>query len=153
MCLVNGILPVVFSCFYEREFFETIQTLVLAEEKTSFLSVWSITGPKRETVCFSIVVNYCHSNKGISPFLLHWSKETVKMYLSYSVLFREVKVIKLISKGTIEESMLKMNQQKLKLEQDMTAADLGKSLARNDFTLHELRRSLQYIIPKNCTRN
>ncbi|XP_072192275.1 SWI/SNF-related matrix-associated actin-dependent regulator of chromatin subfamily A containing DEAD/H box 1 isoform X2 [Excalfactoria chinensis] len=39
---------------------------------------------------------------------------------------REVKVIKLISKGTIEESMLKMNQQKLKLEQDMTAADLGE---------------------------
>ncbi|NXI53506.1 SMRCD regulator, partial [Chloroceryle aenea] len=36
---------------------------------------------------------------------------------------REVKVIKLISKGTIEESMLKISQQKLKLEQDMTAAD------------------------------
>ncbi|XP_008934076.1 PREDICTED: SWI/SNF-related matrix-associated actin-dependent regulator of chromatin subfamily A containing DEAD/H box 1, partial [Merops nubicus] len=36
---------------------------------------------------------------------------------------REVKVIKLISKGTIEESMLKVSQQKLKLEQDMTAAD------------------------------
>lgn len=57
------------------------------------------------------------------------------------MLFREVKVIKLISKGTIEESMLKMNQQKLKLEQDMTAADLGKSLASNDFPLRELRRS------------
>ncbi|NXG76585.1 SMRCD regulator, partial [Baryphthengus martii] len=39
---------------------------------------------------------------------------------------REVKVIKLISKGTIEESMLKINQQKLKLEQDMTAADAGE---------------------------
>ncbi|OXB76799.1 UNVERIFIED_CONTAM: hypothetical protein H355_016280 [Colinus virginianus] len=39
---------------------------------------------------------------------------------------REVKVIKLISKGTIEESMLRINQQKLKLEQDMTAADLGE---------------------------
>ncbi|NXX88374.1 SMRCD regulator, partial [Centropus bengalensis] len=39
---------------------------------------------------------------------------------------REVKVIKLISRGTIEESMLKISQQKLKLEQDMTAADLGE---------------------------
>ncbi|NXX14305.1 SMRCD regulator, partial [Podargus strigoides] len=39
---------------------------------------------------------------------------------------REVKVIKLISRGTIEESMLKISQQKLKLEQDMTAADSGE---------------------------
>ncbi|XP_068797667.1 SWI/SNF-related matrix-associated actin-dependent regulator of chromatin subfamily A containing DEAD/H box 1 isoform X3 [Struthio camelus] len=39
---------------------------------------------------------------------------------------REVQVIKLISKGTIEESMLKISQQKLKLEQDMTAADSGE---------------------------
>uniref|UniRef100_A0A803T4J7 DNA helicase n=1 Tax=Anolis carolinensis TaxID=28377 RepID=A0A803T4J7_ANOCA len=39
---------------------------------------------------------------------------------------REVKVIRLISKGTIEESMLKISQQKLKLEQDMTAADAGE---------------------------
>ncbi|KFP76139.1 SWI/SNF-related matrix-associated actin-dependent regulator of chromatin subfamily A containing DEAD/H box 1, partial [Acanthisitta chloris] len=39
---------------------------------------------------------------------------------------REVKVIKLIGKGTIEESMLKISQQKLKLEQDMTAADSGE---------------------------
>ncbi|XP_053921227.1 SWI/SNF-related matrix-associated actin-dependent regulator of chromatin subfamily A containing DEAD/H box 1 isoform X2 [Cuculus canorus] len=39
---------------------------------------------------------------------------------------REVKVIKLISSGTIEESMLKISQQKLKLEQDMTAADSGE---------------------------
>ncbi|NXH14594.1 SMRCD regulator, partial [Bucco capensis] len=39
---------------------------------------------------------------------------------------REVKVIKLISKGTIEESMLKISQQKLQLEQDMTAADSGE---------------------------
>uniref|UniRef100_A0A8C8RZQ3 DNA helicase n=1 Tax=Pelusios castaneus TaxID=367368 RepID=A0A8C8RZQ3_9SAUR len=38
---------------------------------------------------------------------------------------REVQVIKLISKGTIEESMLKISQQKLKLEQDMTAIDSG----------------------------
>ncbi|XP_077156983.1 SWI/SNF-related matrix-associated actin-dependent regulator of chromatin subfamily A containing DEAD/H box 1 isoform X1 [Paroedura picta] len=39
---------------------------------------------------------------------------------------REVTVIRLISKGTIEESMLKISQQKLKLEQDMTAADAGE---------------------------
>ncbi|XP_054995570.1 SWI/SNF-related matrix-associated actin-dependent regulator of chromatin subfamily A containing DEAD/H box 1 [Sorex araneus] len=38
---------------------------------------------------------------------------------------KEVLVIKLISQGTIEESMLKINQQKLKLEQDMTTADEG----------------------------
>ncbi|XP_069486663.1 SWI/SNF-related matrix-associated actin-dependent regulator of chromatin subfamily A containing DEAD/H box 1 [Ambystoma mexicanum] len=36
---------------------------------------------------------------------------------------KEVRVMKLISKGTIEESMLKLSQHKLKLEQDMTAAD------------------------------
>lgn len=36
---------------------------------------------------------------------------------------KEVLVIKLISQGTIEESMLKINQQKLKLEQDMTTVD------------------------------
>ncbi|XP_048364707.1 SWI/SNF-related matrix-associated actin-dependent regulator of chromatin subfamily A containing DEAD/H box 1 [Sphaerodactylus townsendi] len=39
---------------------------------------------------------------------------------------REVQVIRLISKGTIEESMLRISQQKLKLEQDMTAADAGE---------------------------
>ncbi|XP_038611033.1 SWI/SNF-related matrix-associated actin-dependent regulator of chromatin subfamily A containing DEAD/H box 1 isoform X2 [Tachyglossus aculeatus] len=38
---------------------------------------------------------------------------------------KEVQVIKLISQGTIEESMLKINQHKLKLEQDMTTADEG----------------------------
>ncbi|XP_063278213.1 SWI/SNF-related matrix-associated actin-dependent regulator of chromatin subfamily A containing DEAD/H box 1 isoform X2 [Prinia subflava] len=39
---------------------------------------------------------------------------------------REVQVIKLISKGTVEETMLKISQQKLKLEQDMTAAESGE---------------------------
>ncbi|XP_061216939.1 SWI/SNF-related matrix-associated actin-dependent regulator of chromatin subfamily A containing DEAD/H box 1 [Neopsephotus bourkii] len=39
---------------------------------------------------------------------------------------REVKVIKLISKGTVEEYMLKINDQKLKLQQDMTASDSGE---------------------------
>ncbi|XP_024591941.1 SWI/SNF-related matrix-associated actin-dependent regulator of chromatin subfamily A containing DEAD/H box 1 isoform X4 [Neophocaena asiaeorientalis asiaeorientalis] len=38
---------------------------------------------------------------------------------------KEVLVIKLIGQGTIEESMLKINQQKLKLEQDMTTVDEG----------------------------
>ncbi|XP_043826007.1 SWI/SNF-related matrix-associated actin-dependent regulator of chromatin subfamily A containing DEAD/H box 1 [Dromiciops gliroides] len=38
---------------------------------------------------------------------------------------KEVHVIKLISQGTIEESMLKINQQKLKLEKDMTKVDEG----------------------------
>ncbi|KAM8940406.1 SWI/SNF-related matrix-associated actin-dependent regulator of chromatin subfamily A containing DEAD/H box 1 isoform 2-T2 [Pelodytes ibericus] len=38
---------------------------------------------------------------------------------------KEVNVIRLISKGTIEESMLKISQQKLRLEQDMTTVDTG----------------------------
>ncbi|XP_059506013.1 SWI/SNF-related matrix-associated actin-dependent regulator of chromatin subfamily A containing DEAD/H box 1-like isoform X2 [Stegostoma tigrinum] len=36
-----------------------------------------------------------------------------------------VHVVKLISKGTIEESMLKIGEHKLKLEQDMTSAETG----------------------------
>lgn len=43
-----------------------------------------------------------------------------------SLFLREVQVVRLISKGTIEESMLRISQQKLKLEQDMTAAETGK---------------------------
>ncbi|KAM4053663.1 SWI/SNF-related matrix-associated actin-dependent regulator of chromatin subfamily A containing DEAD/H box 1 [Anomaloglossus baeobatrachus] len=38
---------------------------------------------------------------------------------------REVTVTRLIGKGTIEESMLKISQQKLRLEQDMTTSDTG----------------------------
>nr|BBE38017.1 SWI/SNF-related, matrix-associated actin-dependent regulator of chromatin, subfamily a, containing DEAD/H box 1, isoform a [Xenopus laevis] len=38
---------------------------------------------------------------------------------------KEVNVIKLIGKETIEESMLKISQQKLRLEQDMTTVDTG----------------------------
>ncbi|XP_073494285.1 SWI/SNF-related matrix-associated actin-dependent regulator of chromatin subfamily A containing DEAD/H box 1 isoform X1 [Phyllobates terribilis] len=38
---------------------------------------------------------------------------------------KEVTVIRLIGKGTIEESMLKISQQKLRLEQDMTTTDTG----------------------------
>ncbi|XP_056423470.1 SWI/SNF-related matrix-associated actin-dependent regulator of chromatin subfamily A containing DEAD/H box 1 isoform X4 [Hyla sarda] len=38
---------------------------------------------------------------------------------------KEVTVFRLIGKGTIEESMLKISQQKLRLEQDMTTSDTG----------------------------
>lgn len=40
--------------------------------------------------------------------------------------FRTVQVIKLISKDSIEDCMLQLGQKKLKLEQDMTAAEQGK---------------------------
>ncbi|KAM9328933.1 SWI/SNF-related matrix-associated actin-dependent regulator of chromatin subfamily A containing DEAD/H box 1 [Gastrophryne carolinensis] len=39
---------------------------------------------------------------------------------------KEVNVIKLIGKDTIEESMLKISQQKLRLEQDMTTVETGE---------------------------
>lgn len=61
------------------------------------------------------------------------------MDFSYFVVFREVQVIKLISKGTIEETMLKISQQKLKLEQDMTAAESGRCLAHIDVHLSKLK--------------
>ncbi|CAH2301327.1 SWI SNF-related matrix-associated actin-dependent regulator of chromatin subfamily A containing [Pelobates cultripes] len=41
---------------------------------------------------------------------------------------KEVNVFRLIGKSTIEESMLKISQQKLQLEQDMTTADAGTSM-------------------------
>uniref|UniRef100_A0A3B5L384 DNA helicase n=1 Tax=Xiphophorus couchianus TaxID=32473 RepID=A0A3B5L384_9TELE len=41
---------------------------------------------------------------------------------------RTVQVIKLISKDSIEDCILQLGQKKLKLEQDMTAADQGKGL-------------------------
>jgi len=75
------------------------------------------------------------------------------MDLSYFVVFREVKVIKLISKGTIEESMLKISQQKLKLEQDMTAADSGKSFAHNDVHLSELKLLQHTMLKKKKALN
>lgn len=49
------------------------------------------------------------------------------------IFLREVLVIKLIGQGTIEESMLKINQQKLKLEQDMTTVDEGKLFVSINF--------------------
>nr|XP_033814110.1 SWI/SNF-related matrix-associated actin-dependent regulator of chromatin subfamily A containing DEAD/H box 1 isoform X2 [Geotrypetes seraphini] len=45
---------------------------------------------------------------------------------------KEVQVIKLISKGTIEESMLKLSKQKLRLEQDMTTADTEEGAISTD---------------------
>lgn len=39
---------------------------------------------------------------------------------------RTVQVIKLISKGSIEDCILQLSQKKLKLEQDMTTAEQGK---------------------------
>lgn len=41
---------------------------------------------------------------------------------------RTVQVIKLISKDSIEDCILQLGQKKLKLEQDMTAAEQGKEM-------------------------
>lgn len=43
--------------------------------------------------------------------------------------YRTVQVMKLIQEDTIEGCMLQLGQKKLKLEQDMTAAEEGKDLA------------------------
>ena len=45
------------------------------------------------------------------------------MFVSFC---RTVKVIKLISKDSIEDAMLRIGQKKLKLEQDMTATEEGE---------------------------
>ncbi|TNN67613.1 SWI/SNF-related matrix-associated actin-dependent regulator of chromatin subfamily A containing DEAD/H box 1A [Liparis tanakae] len=45
---------------------------------------------------------------------------------------KTVKVIKLISKGSIEDCMLQLSQKKLKLEQDMTAAEGGEGTIPED---------------------
>lgn len=42
--------------------------------------------------------------------------------------FRAVRVIKLISKDSIDECILQLGQKKLKLEQDMTAAGQGEQI-------------------------
>ena len=59
-----------------------------------------------------------------------------------------MKVIKLISKDSIEDNMLRLGQKKLKLEQDMTAADASKhtileksrSLLQTKFKHHDLKQ-------------
>lgn len=79
----------------------------------------------------------------ILPFYINPNYKNGFFFL---VIFREVQVIKLISKGTIEETMLKISQQKLKLEQDMTAAESGRCLVHNDVHLSKLK--LQYVTLK-----
>lgn len=49
-----------------------------------------------------------------------------KHYKQYFAWHRNVKVIKLISKDSIEDAMLRIGQRKLKLEQDMTATEEGE---------------------------
>lgn len=51
---------------------------------------------------------------------------TVLNVMIYCMGIRTVQVIKLISKDSIEDCMLQLGQKKLKLEQDMTAAEQGK---------------------------
>lgn len=48
-------------------------------------------------------------------------------YIRFRMRFRTVKVIKLISKDTIEDAMLRIGERKLKLEQDMTAIQEGET--------------------------
>lgn len=55
------------------------------------------------------------------------------MYLAVGV--RTVQVVKLISKDSIEDCILQLGQKKLKLEQDMTAAEQGKSM--HSFYIHK----------------
>lgn len=47
------------------------------------------------------------------------------LYIRY-ICFRTVKVVKLISKDSIEDAMLRIGERKLKLEQDMTAIQEGE---------------------------
>lgn len=46
---------------------------------------------------------------------------------------RTVHVIKLISKDSIEDCILQLGQRKLKLEQDMTAAEQGKEICAHSY--------------------
>lgn len=55
------------------------------------------------------------------------------MYLAVGV--RTVQVIKLISKDSIEDSILQLGQKKLKLEQDMTAAEQGKEMCTHTYAV------------------
>lgn len=50
----------------------------------------------------------------------------VIIYKRYFAWRRNVKVMKLISKDSIEDAMLRIGQRKLKLEQDMTATEEGE---------------------------
>jgi len=55
--------------------------------------------------------------------------------MCFAVCVRTVQVIKLISKDSIEDCILQLSHKKLKLEQDMTAAEQGKSCL-NLYCLH-----------------
>lgn len=46
-----------------------------------------------------------------------------RIYAAVLPIFRTVQVIKLVSKDSIEACMLRVGQEKLKLEQDMTTDD------------------------------
>lgn len=56
------------------------------------------------------------------------------LFVGFSALFlvsRTVKVIRLISKDSIEDGMLRIGQKKLKLEQDMTACEQGNNTSHS----------------------
>lgn len=63
----------------------------------------------------------------IFPKLLHTNIpemfRSLCIYAAVLPIFRAVQVIKLISKDSIEACMLRVGQEKLKLEQDMTTDD------------------------------
>lgn len=58
---------------------------------------------------------------------------------------RTVQVIKLISKGTIEDCILQLGQKKLKLEQDMTAAEQGKEMCTHTYTFLDCMHTISVI--------
>lgn len=66
-----------------------------------------------------------------------------KHYKHNFVCCRNVKVIKLISKDSIEDAMLRIGQRKLKLEQDMTATEEGE-------WLHFCKTFLLSILKHSC---
>lgn len=55
------------------------------------------------------------------------------MNLALCVCFRTVRVIKLISKNSIEDLILDLGNKKLKLEQDMTTAAQGKEMCTHPY--------------------
>ncbi|KAG7254727.1 LOW QUALITY PROTEIN: hypothetical protein CRUP_031763 [Coryphaenoides rupestris] len=59
----------------------------------------------------------------VEILLRHLKHRYVRLDGSTPIADRTVKVIKLISENSIEDNMLQLGQKKLKLEQDMTAAD------------------------------
>lgn len=58
------------------------------------------------------------------------SSLNVRLRTNQRFFFRAVRVIKLISKDSIDECILQLGQKKLKLEQDMTAAGQGEQIHR-----------------------